>query len=170
MKAIQAAIEELTGEITKLTTARDALTALNLGGDTVPLPPAAVTRRGSAPAALKKKIPKAESGKRKVETTGQRRGLAAVEAPPAAGMAGEAALEKPDTVAGAMKHCARKLKKFTVSELLDALKADADFKKLLEAGNPTSPYSSVAYWAQTGKLKKEGDGAAAVYSVVNLDF
>jgi len=76
--------------------------------------------------------------------------------------------EKADTVSGAMKVCARQLKTFTVGALLDKVKEDPDWKKLVEAGCTRTPYSSVAYWAETGKLKKEGAGATAVYTVVSL--
>ena len=78
--------------------------------------------------------------------------------------------EKPDTLGGAMKVVCKQLKKFTLSDLLGALRADADFNALLEEKGEGAPYANIAYWAKTGKLNKSGEGAEAVYTVVDLDF
>lgn len=77
-------------------------------------------------------------------------------------------LEKADTVSGAMKQLAREMKSFKIYELLAKVAEDPDWKKLLDAAGESSPYSAVAYWASTGKLKKVGDGKEAVYTVVDL--
>ena len=79
--------------------------------------------------------------------------------------------EKPTTLGGAMKYMAKRFKKpFSMQDLTDALKADTDFEQILEEANPSSLYGNLAYWAKTGKLTKEGDGAEALFTVVNLDF
>lgn len=188
MNAIQEAIRELDGKIQQYTNARDALlivfprdeiaVVVEPGTDAIErakrgpcqkrgMKPLDI-RRVAAPA-VKAAAPLAQTLKN--EKKQNKAEKPAPTAPPAPGlvMTFEPG-EKPDTVGGALKVCAKKLKKFTVSQLLDMLKADADWNKLLEDGNPTSPYSSIAYWASKGRLNKVGDGASAVYTVVDLDF
>jgi len=75
---------------------------------------------------------------------------------------------KPETLGAAMKLLANGLKTFTVSELIEKIKADADYAKLLEAASATTLYGNLAYWTKTGKLSKDGDGADATYKVINL--
>lgn len=69
-------------------------------------------------------------------------------------------LDKPDTLAGAMKQLCRTLSQpFTMESLMEGLRADKDFAKLLEQAGASSPSGNLAYWVKTGKLTRDETGA-----------
>lgn len=88
---------------------------------------------------------------------------------PAAQLSVASSLDKPDTLAAAMKSLVKKLPQpFTAVQITEALNADVDFAKLLAAASPATMHGNLAYWSKTGKLQKSGDGAAATYKNVSF--
>lgn len=72
---------------------------------------------------------------------------------------------KPSTLGAAMKQVALNAGEFTGAQLRDALRADADYAKLLDQ-SPTGFVGNLAYWTTQGYLERNGDGALeAVYTV-----
>lgn len=75
---------------------------------------------------------------------------------------------KPTTVGAAMKMAIRNISEFTGAQLRDALRADADYGKLLEQ-SPTAFCGNLIYWSNQGYLDKDGDGALeAVFTVTKV--
>lgn len=71
---------------------------------------------------------------------------------------------KPDTISGAMKQLLRDAtQSLTAAQIRDLLNADADYAKLMAEGSPTRISGNLAYWTQTAKISKTGDGEAATY-------
>lgn len=75
-------------------------------------------------------------------------------------------LDKPDTIAGAIKRLLRGESQFTTALLLANLEADTDYRKLLEAENGRSNVSkALSAWVAAGHLVKEGRGDDASYQI-----
>lgn len=176
MNTITEALRELEERIATLTTARDALRAVEPTTVQTPRPPAAPPT-----AAKKTKRTYKKRGLPFLDVTKKGKGggkangapphpdpLPRAQGFPPKGGEGE---EKPDTLAGAMKYLARRFKKpFSMQDLTEALKADPDFEPILLEANPGTLYANLAYWAKTGKIDKQGEGSEALFTVINLDF
>ena len=117
---------------------------------------------------FRKAMRKQNGGGRKVRTKTE------VGGPKAEGGAVSPALTpgvfKPSTLSGSMKLEISRVKEFTLQELqtlVDEKYREEDFHKNA-AGN--SFYGNLTYWAKTGRLEKSGDGAKAVFKVLDKEF
>lgn len=75
---------------------------------------------------------------------------------------------EPESLGAAMKLIGKQLGKFTSSQLREAVKAK--YPKLFEEVGPSAFSGNLGYWTKVGKLTLAGDGDAAIYTVVNLNF
>lgn len=165
--AIQGAINQLTGEIAFRQDTIKMLQRLNVPLPE-PAPPVALeaARRGKG----LKPIRAPKAGGVKIKRPYTKRGEVAAatapkkETPPPSSVTEK--LDKPDTLAGAMKLLLRGEETFTNQELRDNLLEDADYKALLEAAVGEKQYANALnYWLASGRLNKAGRAGDATYTV-----
>lgn len=158
MQAIKQAIAELNQRRDLITKAIDSLIKLESELVTLPSQPAPRVEPQHKPATKAKK----HKSEKRVATTKP------TATPPASVL--NAPLIKPTTVGGAMKRLISKLGKFTRQQLKDALLADADWAKLMEA-SPTAFAGNLIYWSdKTGKLERHGEGDSETFTVADKSF
>jgi hypothetical protein len=163
---LQNSILPIQNDINRLLETRAAIVDL-YGADTeIPPAPGSPLTPALSPKGAREKVAGPEAGapkkrqyKRRAQVEKPAEGGGSAVAAPAAGDDGHtnSEPEKPDTVAGAMKFCIRKLKSFTEAELVAELQADADFAKLLKGASASAVRGNLAYWTNKGKLSKDGD-------------
>lgn len=78
-----------------------------------------------------------------------------------------AAVDKPDTVVGAIKFLLRdEPEAFTRAEVIETLEGDKDWKKLIETPEGQRALDNALHqWTATGRLTKTGENPNSVYKV-----
>jgi hypothetical protein len=150
MNHIELTIAAITAQRDRLNSLLDGLNAFTRGEQAVP-----IRQATEAEAPKKQRAVKRSAPRREVTTPAlQESGIMAK-------------LDKPDTLAGAMKRVIHGLRgSFDLGTVKVGLMADPDFNKILEASAPSSPISTFSYWIKSGKLAASGDS----YVVVDMEF
>lgn len=170
MNHIEKTIEELNDQIQLCTEAVRSLKLLAPGFGTTstksaaPVAPIAPTAKRKY---TKRKITAAPEPLRRTITPPRTKGLK--ETPPLRDVG--AALDKPQSIGGALKSFIRNQTRFTGESMRALLLADPDYARLIENGSAGVLQANLTYWVKQGYLSREGDSPLeATYTVVDRDW
>jgi len=83
-----------------------------------------------------------------------------------------AALDKPQSIGGALKQFIREAKgAFTGEAMRQLMQADPDYARLLENGSAGVLQANLSYWVKQGYLSRAGESPLeATYTVLNREW
>lgn len=157
----------LAAATAKIAQCQDLINSLHKFSNTLPPATIILPKRTANPNSIK--VTRKTTPKAKRKDTRRADVAATPRSPIGNGGPAARALDKPDTLSGAMKLLLQGEHKFTRQELRENLLEDADYKALLEGPTGEKQFdNALIYWLASGRLTKEGRADNASYTITQV--